>query len=79
MRPRLYLISPAFCRLPAASVIPSRRTPSLLALNSWITNSVPDNRSRLSSNHRQSCGQRMMSIAHGGLRHVRQQCLRVAQ
>jgi hypothetical protein len=55
--PRLYSITPIFCSLPAASVTPSRRTPSMLAISSWVIVRVCDCRRRSSdsSSQRQSC------------------------
>lgn len=44
MCPRLYRINPALCSRPAASVTPSRRTPSIAlqhSLNTSILNALP--------------------------------------
>jgi hypothetical protein len=61
MRPRRYSIRPSAWSLPAASVTPSRRTPSMLAISSWvISTSLEASRSSLSSSQRQSCFYRMM-------------------
>ena len=65
-------INPACCNFFAASVTPSRRTPSILAINSWVmVNSFEGSRSRLKSNQRQSCwstddaGCRLPSVPSG--------------
>lgn len=52
----LYSIRPAACSFPAASVIASRRTPSILAMSSCVIfSSLPGNRSRLIRSQRHSC------------------------
>ena len=81
MCPRLYLITPSFCSLPAASVTPSRRTPSMLAMSSWVMlNWLLGSRSSDSSSQRQSCWSiGVMAVAHRGLSHLGDQRLGVAE
>ena len=72
---------PASCSLPAASVTPSRRTPSMFAISSWVIASSL--RRQPVQAQQQPAAQllldRMMPVADRGLRHLRDQRLRVAQ
>ena len=75
MRPRAYP-----CRRSAASVTPSRRTPRLAEISSCvITSSEAFSLSRFKSNQRHSCWSSEWPVAHGGLRHLRDEGLGVAE
>src|SRR5258705_267098 len=52
-RPRRYVISPAFCSIPATTVTVDRDAPSIIATNSCVSgNSSTSIRSRASRSHR---------------------------
>src|SRR5688572_18737791 len=79
--PRLYSMMPAACSLPAASVTPSRRTPSMLAISSCvITRSFAGQPVQAQEEPATKLlVHRMMAVAHRGLGHLRDQRLREAQ
>ena len=72
---------PARCRFPAASVMPSRRTPSMLATSSCVMTSSFDGQAI--EGQQQPAAQlllhRMVPVAGRGLGHLRDQRLGVAQ
>ena len=72
---------PAFCSLPAASVTPSRRTPSMLAISSCvIISSLPGQPVQAQQQPAaQLLVHRMVAVAYRRLRHLRDQRLRIAQ
>ena len=81
MWPRAYWIYPACCNLSAPSVTSSRPTPSVLAISSCVITSSLSRRPVQTERQppTELLVQRMVSVAHRGLRRLSDERLGIAQ